>query len=239
MNRIEVHCHFLPGVDDGCRDVEESLACLRIMAEAGYAKIFCTPHVGPDGCPETLDMSAVLERLETLRTHAAQANIPVELKPGGEVRIRHEMPEILARFGVPSFGHEGKYVLVDTWEEKWPAWQTRAIEWLQKKGLTVILAHPERMPVLHSDPAFITELVRMGILFQGNLGPIAGADSPRITALSHRFLQDGRYFLLATDGHRPPHMPTRLTGLDKARELVGTAVIDELTIRNPARLWGA
>jgi protein-tyrosine phosphatase len=112
------------------------------------------------------------------------------------------------------------------------------VEWLQKRDFTVIIAHPERMPVLLQDPTKINELVQLGVLFQGNLGPIAGADIRPIVALAHRYLQDGRYFMLGTDGHRQAHLATRLAGLKTVEELVGPEKLEELTIRNPTRLWG-
>src|ERR1035437_1258717 len=180
MSRIDVHCHFLSGLDDGCVNLAESLDCLRL-----------NPHIA----------------------------------------------ETLPKLGFPTFGHAGKYVLADLWEDSWPPWAIRAIEWLQNRGYTVILAHPERMPALLTGKITLQEIARLGVLFQGNLGPIGGNDSPPIVALAQRFLQDGRYFMVGTDGHHTSHLPARLQGLKKIEELVGLQKLDELTITNPSRLW--
>ena len=234
MNPIDVHGHLLPALDDGCGTLAESLDCMRQLAAAGYSRAFCTPHCGGLGDP-TPDEIAALTR--QLAEHAKTHDIPLELKPGGEVRLHPEFPEALSLTGVPTYANAGRYVLADLWEPDWPAWASRAVDWLQARGLIVILAHPERMACLLNDPSGIDELARRGLLFQGNLGPIGGADTPPIVALAHRFLQDGRYFLLGTDVHRPSHLPARLAGLQKATELVGPEKVRELTITHPARLW--
>jgi protein-tyrosine phosphatase len=144
---------------------------------------------------------------------------------------------MFAQNAIPTFGHAGKYVLADLWEYDWPAWAARGVEWLQKRGLTVILAHPERMPVLRQRPEFIDELSKLGLLFQGNLGPIGGGDSNDIVALSRRYLQENRYFLVGTDGHRPNHMAPRMNGLRVIEQLMGAEKLEELTVKNPGRLW--
>jgi protein-tyrosine phosphatase len=240
MNRIDVHCHFLPALDDGCKSVGESLECLRMMAAAGYSRVFCTPHCGSADFTE-LTTAEVAERVRALTGQVVAAGIPIELKPGGELRlspmIAEDLPEENGGCGIPTYGQAGKYVLTDLWEADWPAWAVRAIEWLQKRGLTVIVAHPERMPALRSNPELIEDIARLGVLFQGNLGPIAGADAADIVVLARRYLQEGRYFMVGTDGHRPAHMAMRLTGLKVVEELVGKEKLEELTVRNPSRLW--
>jgi protein-tyrosine phosphatase len=237
MNRIDVHCHFLPALDDGCATLEESIECLRMMAQAGYSRVFLTPHCGAQGAQDP-STAHVAELVSQLARHVAAQQIPIELKPGGELRLSPHIAEELPRQGVPTYGHAGKYVLADSWDDDWPAWATRAVEWLQKRGYIVILAHPERMPVLLREPAKIDELARLGLLFQGNLGPLGGADAPRVVALAQRFLQEGRYFMVGSDGHRPGHLAARLAGLARVEELAGAEKLEELTVKNPSRLWG-
>jgi protein-tyrosine phosphatase len=236
MNRIDVHCHFLPGLDDGCVNPAESLECLRVMVAAGYSRIFCTPHCGTAmfADPTTAD---VAKRVEALDALARSEKIPIELRPGGELRLNPHLAEALPKLGCPTFGHSGKYVLADHWEDTWPTWTNRAIEWLQNRGYTVIIAHPERMPALLSGQTTLEEIARLGVLFQGNLGPIGGNDHPSIVALAQRFLMEDRYFMVGTDGHHTSHLSARLQGLEKIEQLAGTKKLDELTIHNPSRLW--
>jgi protein-tyrosine phosphatase len=236
MSRIDVHCHFLPNLDDGCQSLAESLTCLRMMARAGYGRVFCTPHSGASGFME-LELAEVAGRVRRLQEEVAAAVIPIELKPGGEVRLTPDLARDLPGGMVPTYGHAGKYVLVDLWEQDWPGWAVEGVTWLQGLRHTVILAHPERMPALREKPERIEELAGLGLLFQGNLGPMGGADAADIVALSHRYLKEGRYFMLGTDGHRERHMDLRLWGLKVAEALVGPAKVEELTVTNPGMLW--
>jgi len=234
--RIDVHNHFLPAQDDGCRDLAESLVALRQMVAAGYDRLFCTPHTnaGTFSDPSPAQVAAAVA---ALRTAVQQAGIPLELKPGGELRLSVSLPDRLPTMELPTFGHAGKYVLIDLWERDWPTWATRSVEWLGAQNLQVILAHPERMPMVRRNPAFMDELTKMGLWFQGNLGPIGGGDVPDIVALAHRFLQDGRYFMLGTDGHRPDTLGVRIDGLQVVEHLAGHAKLTELTEVNPGKLW--
>jgi protein-tyrosine phosphatase len=236
MNRIDVHNHFLPGQDDGCRNLAESLTCLRMMVAAGYSRLFCTPHTGANEFhdPTTVEIA---DAVTVFQTQIKEAGIPIAIKPGGELRLSKQLPARMRQMGIPTYGHAGIYVVADLWEPDWPDWATRGIEWLLKQSMTVILAHPERMTVLRKKPDFIDELARMGLRFQGNLGPIAGGDSADVVALSHRYLQDGRYFMLGTDGHRPDTLPIRLEGLKTVQQLVGVEKLVELTETNPGKLW--
>ena len=230
---IDVHNHFLPNLDDGCDNIEESLACLRMMAAAGYDRIFCTPHAGSSDFSD-LTCRSIAERVRMLQGHVDAAGIPIQLRPGGELRLTENTVTLSE---IPTFGHSNKYVLADIWEPDWPAWAVEAVRFLQSKKLTVILAHPERMPMLRKDPDRIADLAGLGLLFQGNLGPIGGADSRDIVALAHRFLQDGRYFLVGSDGHHLAHLPTRLAGLNAIKKIAGPETLTQLTLTHPARLW--
>lgn len=234
--RIDVHNHFIPSLDDGCQSLSESLDCLRMMVANGYSRLFCTPHCGAYEFND-LAPSEVAERVRSLQGHVDAAGIPVQLKPGGELRLSPMIAEDLPDDTAPTYGHSGKYVLADLWEPNWPAWAVRAVEWLQARGHIVIIAHPERMPVLRSAPDRINELAALGVLFQGNLGPIAGNDAADIVALARRYLLEDRYFMVGTDAHRLNSLPQRLAGLKVIEQLAGAEKLQLLTVTNPGRLW--
>ena len=95
------------------------------------------------------------------------------------------------------------------------------------------------MPHLRAAPDRINELAALGVLFQGNLGPLGGGDSADIVGLARRYLMENRYFMVGTDSHRPAHMAVRIAGLRIVEQLVGPEKLDELTVTNPSRLWNA
>ena len=236
MSRIDVHNHYLPGMDDGCRTYADAVPCIRAFMEKGYNRFFLTPHTGPtDMCdirPEAT-VTAMVEFQRQMRL----AGITAEFRPGGELRLSPDMLRWKDTSGVPTYGMNTRYVLADLWEPDWPVWADQCVDWLVGNGFTVILAHPERMMVMRANPTFIQTLADRGLLFQGNLGPLGGSEPDAQRLLAERFLRDGRYFMLGSDCHRFEHARARLNGFERAREIVGEKMLAQLTIENPAKLW--
>src|SRR4051812_46298754 len=142
LGRVDVHSHLLPGVDDGCKTLEESIQCARMLIAAGYTHCFCTPHVWVGRTDETRE---TLPRwTESLQSSLDMARVPLKLLPGSELNLHPKVMETPAE-RIVSYGVADQYMLVDMWADKLPEWFEPTIRWLQGMNLTVILAHPERM----------------------------------------------------------------------------------------------
>src|SRR3954454_14450805 len=89
--RIDVHSHLLPQVDDGCRTLEESIACAREMVAAGYTHSFCTPHVWPS-LPHN-NAAEITRRVRRLQEAFGDAEVGLTLIAGGELNLREDTPE--------------------------------------------------------------------------------------------------------------------------------------------------
>jgi protein-tyrosine phosphatase len=231
--RIDVHAHLLPGVDDGCQTVAESIACARVLVSNGYTHAFCTPHVWPS-YPETT-REAVPVWTQSLQAALAAAGVPLRLVPGGELSLHADLRETPPE-QIVSAGLGGRYVLVDLWADALPPWFERTIRWLQKQDLTVILAHPERMRAVQLDPSLAVAFEAMGILLQGNLQCLGERPGATTRTIAEKYLDAGRYFLLGSDTHNPQSMPIRMAGLQRAIEMVGADTVARLTIENPRKL---
>jgi protein-tyrosine phosphatase len=226
--RIDVHSHLLPGIDDGCKTVEESLFCARELVAAGYTHCFCTPHIWPNLPKNTVEQ---IPRLTSeLQRALDEAQIPLRLIAGGEINLRVEPRQIV------TYGMAGRYVLIDLWAETLPEHFAPAVRWLQSAGLTVILAHPERMRAVQDGPRIADYFQKLGLLLQGNLQCFADPLGSRTRVTVERFMREDRYFMLGSDLHGPGTMPSRLQGLRNAIEVAGAEKIDQLTIENPRRL---
>lgn len=231
--RIDVHSHLLPGIDDGCRTVEESLACARLMVQAGYTHSFCTPHIWPHLTDNTI---ANITRLTAqLQSSLDAESIPLQLLPGGEINLRPDTPDT-AIDALVSFGMLRQFVLIDLWAESLPDFFRPAIQWLQRQGVKVILAHPERMSAVQRDPDLAESFAEIGLLLQGNLQCLSDPPGSPTRRIVERYLLEGRYFLLGSDLHNLPSLPMRLEGLRRAIDLVGEEAVNRLTIRNPRQL---
>jgi protein-tyrosine phosphatase len=230
--RIDVHSHLLPGIDDGCKTVEESLECARALVGGGYTHAFCTPHIWPTY--RGISRLSVPRWCKALQAQLSASDIPLTLLPGGEMNLYLGVERTPAEEIIPLA--LGNYMLVDMWAEKLPAFFEPAIRWLQSLGLTVILAHPERMRAVQDQPKVIDEIRAMGVLLQGNLQCFSDKPEALTRRCAERFLSDGKYFLLGSDSHNPGSMDVRVNGLKRAIELVGDEKVDELTKANPRKL---
>lgn len=210
--RIDLHCHLLPGIDDGCQSVEQSLECVRRWMEAGFVGSVCTPHVGPSWYRNNTPDN-IAQWLTSFRRELAEAGLDYHLWDGGEVRLAPETIEWFSYWGLPTLG-PGRCVLVDWWGDTWPDFCNEACQFLLDNGYQPILAHPERLGLARAEyDAALDGLERMGVWLQGNLNSISGGEGPRARDRALALLREDRYHVLATDTHGPDSVPGRLEGL--------------------------
>jgi protein-tyrosine phosphatase len=232
IGRIDIHSHLLPGVDDGCQSVPESLECARRLVAAGYTHSFCTPHVTPH---RSIGTDWIRAWTAELQSYLDEADIALHLLPGGEITIRPELLSAPANH-IVTCGMVGKYVLVDLWADVLPDYFSKVIQGFQSQGLKVILAHPERMVAVQANPGLAEAMLRMGVLLQGNLQCLADSSPLPTRICAEKFLREKLYFVLATDLHGAESLGHRLQGLVNAIEMVGSAEVDRLTRDNPRML---
>jgi len=240
VGRVDVHTHLLPGIDDGCTSLDESISCALALVDAGYTHAFCTPHVWPN-LPEN-NARQIRQNTADLQLAFDRADVPLKLLPGGENNLMSAWPQIgqTPRDEIVTYNLAGKYVLFDFWADT-PS-QVRdlvepAVRHLRKNGFELILAHPERITALHDERA-LSRLTDLGVKLQLNSWCLTERkDSPK-RAMAERLLKGGRYFLIGTDLHRPSGMGIRTSGLALAERLVGLDEVERLTVTNPRLLMG-
>ena len=233
--RVDTHSHLIPGVDDGCKSVEESIACAKVLVAHGYSHAFCTPHIWHNN--RGISRTSVPRLVRMLQAELDAAQVPLTLLPGGEMNLYLGVDKTPAEEVVPL--GLGTYMLVDMWFAELPPFFEGAVEWLQNLGLSVMLAHPERMRAIQDDPDLIDYIQSLGVYLQGNLQCFADRPEAPTRRCAERFLLDGKYFMLGSDTHNPQTIDVRMDGLARVRELVGDATLDQLTIDNPRKLLPA
>jgi len=232
---IDLHSHLLPGIDDGCPTVEESLACVRSLVEHGFTGTVCTPHMAISAFPENTPDN-VAGRVRALQDQLNAAGFEYQLWTGGELRIADDTLSWLREHGVPTLG-PSRHVLVDYWGSQWPAYADAVIEYLLQEGYHPILAHPERMDFEDREwDAVLHRLPQSGVSLQGNLKCLAGREGRRVGLRAQRLLSEDRYRLLATDMHGTTDLADRLAGLYVAEQLVGKAKLRELLAAIPQEI---
>lgn len=237
-SRIDVHGHLLPGVDDGCATVYESLRCARALAAAGYSHAFCTPHIWRGLPNNTVDN--IRRWTADLQGHLDEAGIPLTLLPGGEWNLpmcwpalRELPPEQLVTYGLA-----GRHLLFDFWADTLPPGLEPALGYLRSLRLQPILAHPERIAVFQRDAGALAAVEQMGVLLQLNTWCLAEPAESPARQMAERLLDQGRYFCCGTDCHDFAGMQQRIDGLAAVGQRVGAQQLDRLCRLNPQQLIG-
>lgn len=230
---IDIHCHLLPGIDDGCETYDESFACIRRLRAAGFVGSICTPHVWPELFPENTPANIDAWTRE-LRERLAEAGLRYDLWSGGELRMFRGVVDWLEEQGVPTLG-PSRCVLVDFWEDRWPKWVTPAFQWLLDQGYQPVLAHPERMRKTRDLLDRLADVQAMGVWLQGNARCMTGEEGFDADRLVRELLAEGRYRFFALDLHRPDGIEGRLDGLSLVEAEFGEQTIEQLLVDAPRR----
>ena len=230
---IDVHSHLLPGIDDGCKTIEESVACARLLAERGYTHSFCTPHIWRN-LPAN-SVANIPKMVAMLQAALDEQQISLKLIPGGEINLVADLLHTVAE-EIVSFAMNRKYCLIDLWADKLPDFFATNVKWLQSLGLTVILAHPERMRAVQDDPDITETVAELGVLLQGNLGCFSDAPHTHTRRTAELLLERDAYFCVGSDLHNLASLPGRLDGLTRVREAAGEEKFRVLTWENPSKL---
>jgi len=231
--RIDVHSHLLPGIDDGCPTLDESLACARKLVEAGYTHSFCTPHIWPS-LPSNIP-PVITERVLALQRELDVHHIPLRLLPGGELNMTPATAS-LDYEDIVTYGMHRTHLLIDLWAEKLPPFFDDAVRHLQSFGVKVILAHPERMRAVQESPMLADHFAELGLLLQCNLQCLGDPPHTATRRVAEQYLSEDRYFMVGSDLHNLVSLPVRMKGLQRAIEAVGEEKVWTLTRDNPKQL---
>jgi protein-tyrosine phosphatase len=203
---IDLHCHLLPGLDDGPRSMSEALALTRAAAAAGTSTIVATPHINRHWRVEPLELAA---RTAQVRDAIAQEGIELEVRSGGEIAItrmadlRPEQRDALRLGG-------GPYLLLECPLE--PAtWDFDvALAKLHERGQAILLAHPERCPLFQREPERLVRLVEAGLLCSITAGSMWGQFGERVREFTIALLHAELVHDVASDAHDAEHRPPGL-----------------------------
>lgn len=195
----DMHCHILPGVDDGARDLNDSLRMLEAAKAAGVTSIVCTPH-----CRDPyFDYNAMWDAFELLKRHAGGFPLTMgfEVNHAKLMDLGMEWVDHLAFDG----GHEFLLELSTRADKLMFNEYERTIFELQGRGYTVIIAHPERYRAVQQDIDVARRLVKMGCKLQASADFIAGGRLGKEKKPAKRLFEENLYSFIASDAHREEH----------------------------------
>ncbi|MDO8185887.1 CpsB/CapC family capsule biosynthesis tyrosine phosphatase [Conexibacter sp. JD483] len=193
---IDLHCHLLPAIDDGPPDLGAALRLAQAQAAAGVRTVAVTPHAIA-AWPN--DEARIARGLIEMRTALRAASIPLELVHGAEVDLRWALgrsDEELS--GLTLDG--GRWLLLES-----PLTATAPLEegvaTLRRRGFEILLAHPERAPLLQREPQQVARLVRAGVRTQVTAGALEGRFGRHVQRCALALMESGLAHTFASDSH--------------------------------------
>ena len=226
----DMHSHFLPGVDDGARTMEESLAMLRKMQEFGYQKCILTPHIKMDMYPNS-EADLQLRFLE-LTQAMDEAGLSIRVELAAEYYLDDHFLNRLENTPLLSFGPQ-RYVLVEFSFVNAPVFELETFQRIIDKGYTPILAHFERYVYFHGSIASAETYRAMGVNIQLNLNSLTGHYGPDVKKQAERMLDQFTVDFVGTDAHRMDH----LVLLENHLNVPHLKLLNERLLKNQS-LWG-
>ena len=197
---IDTHNHILFDIDDGCRNIEESIVLLKQMEELGFRKIILTPHY-INGTKYTINNLEKEYKLNLLKEKLKENKINIELYLGNEIFITDNIVDLL-RSNVVSSINKGRYILIELPFENEIIGLSDILYELRYNNLIPIIVHPERYTYFQDDTKKIEFLREEGVLFQCNYSSILGFYGNKAKRVMKYLLKNGYVDFLGTDIHR-------------------------------------
>lgn len=225
---VDLHCHLIPGVDDGAHDEAESLRMMQVALADGIGTIAATPHA--HRCPA----KRVPEKVDRLNEIAQEHGLNLRIVPGIEVRYD---PNLFQRFEAGEFRtlNNTRYLLLELYlSGSWPKRVMETIAELHEAGVWPVLAHAERYEDVQRDPTILLDVIAAGVPVQLNADSLAGRPERGAREAAEYLISNRMAHLIASDGHNSRWRPPLLrAAFERVAELAGEdyahAMIDNAT----------
>jgi protein-tyrosine phosphatase len=239
---IDLHCHYIASIDDGCRGEDEGRALLEGLYQLGFAEVVATPHMRPGMFDN--DRTALEQAFaRTQRSLEGVAQIPrIHLS------CEHYFDEIvhgrlLAGQGLPypgrSSGQKERSVLVEFEPTRMPIRVEARLRDLRRAGLWPVIAHPERYHDVWRDDRCLDALLDVGAKLLLDVAALAGKYGQAPQDAAEKLLDEGAYEAACSDAHRPQDLAAVATGIRLLTERVGTTEAERLLRDGPAQILSA
>ncbi len=195
---LDLHCHILPGVDDGAQTIDDSLKMANKAVKQGITHILCTPHHNRRyQNPKSEVMSAV----EELQAVLDEKGIPLILFEGQEVRIHDQLVQEIEQDRILFIDVTDQYLLIEFPTAEIPHYAESVLYELCQMGKVPVIVHPERNLGFQEEPNQLLYFLNMGCLAQLTAPSIVGVFGKPVQKLSHRLIKNGLVQMVASDAH--------------------------------------
>lgn len=233
---VDLHCHILPGVDDGAATLEESCMMARLAADSGVKAIAATPHSNIPGQMGNYASDYLFRQFWELSQAVREMGIPLDLYLGAEVFVTPEVPQLIREKKLVTLA-ESRYLLVEFAFDEEPAFVSHMLKEIRKEGLVPVVAHPERYYFVQDEPRILHAWRRDGVLLQLNKGSLLGAFGRSARRVAHWCLAEGCVHVIGSDAHSPYRRTPRLfEAWETVAEFAAPEIADFLLEENPVRI---
>lgn len=234
---IDLHCHLLPGIDDGARDVNEALAMARAAYENGIRYSIVTPHIHPGRYDNSVQ--TIARSVAQFEIALSKAGIPLKLGMAAEVRLSPEILPMLENDEIPFLGQVDGFrvMLLEFPHSHIPPGADRMVQKLLDMNVRPLIAHPERNKDVMRKYSKIEPFIEMGCFLQLTASAVAGRFGKASHKRALQLLGSDAFMMLATDAHNlKARYPELREGYEAAVELVGPDEARKLVLHNPMKV---
>ena len=234
---IDIHAHILPGIDDGARTLEDSVALVRELAAAmGVTEVVATPHY----VDETIYASPRTENMRLMRKlqqELDKAGVDVKIHLGNEIYINDKIAKLIKE-GLATTMTGSRYLLVELpMSGEYPGGEDILVD-LMHEGYKVILAHPERYATVQRDFKIVQDLYGMGVLMQCNLGSVVGKYGKHARKVVRKMAKEGLIFAFGSDIHHVQGEEYWVEVQKKLRKCYDEEGLERVLTRNASEIVG-
>lgn len=237
---IDLHCHLLPGIDDGPDSVEESLELCRIAVAEGTTHAVVTPHIHPGRWENT--RQSIARAVRSLQSALVQNKVSLQLGFAGEVRLTDQVMQQVEAGEIPYYGEVDGYsiMLLEFPHGHIIPGSDKLVAWLMKHKIRPLLAHPERNKQVMKDVEQLLPFIEAGCWLQVTAGSVTGGFGEQAQRIARQLLRDDAVAVIASDAH---NCRARQPGLAQAFANIARDYGEEkarfLTLHNPQRIAAA
>ncbi len=228
---LDLHCHLLPGIDDGAVDLDMSLEMARMAVADGIRTVACTPHIYP-GMYDN-NRQGILAAMASLRIELARHDMDLQLVEGADVHLDVGLLAGIRDGRVPTLAGS-RYLLLEPPHHVAPPRFQESVFQLMVAGVVPVITHPERLSWIEGQYDVFKQLVKGGAWMQLTAGSLTGRFGKRPQYWAERMLDEQLVHILATDAHHPRRRPPLLTeGREAAAKRVGEQEATHLVCTRP------
>ena len=231
----DIHCHIVPGIDDGSDNLAESIAMARMAEADGTKSLIATPH--QLGTNSHVTAEAIRQGVADLQAALNAEGIGVSVLPGADVRIEPELPKLVKQGRVLTLADRGKHVLLELPHETYFPLDA-LLAALARQGLVGILSHPERNRGIIKNPDVMWDVVEAGGLLQITAGSLTGAFGRSPQKIAELCVEERLIHFIASDAHDTKNRPFGMReAYDTINEMADESLAQLVCCENPARVF--